>query len=233
MKKSTLTRIVKFLLHHLTRTEYVGIENMPRQGGMIIALNHLSQMDTPLMLAQPGRGDLTALVTDKYKKFAFLRWFVESAEGIWIDRDRADFGAFRSGIEVLKAGKPLGIAPEGTRSKTAKLLPGKPGVNLLAMKSGAPIMPVAITGTEHAFRMIFTLRKPHMVARFGKPFHLPPLDRENRDEALQRMTDEIMCRIAVMLPPEYRGAYEHHPRLLELLKDPEVVLQKDASRVRL
>lgn len=233
MKKSTLTKIVKFLLHHLTRTEYVGLENVPQEGAMIIALNHLSQMDTPLMLAQPARSDLTALVTDKYKNFAFLRWFVETVEGIWIDRDRADFGAFRAGLDVLKTGRPLGIAPEGTRSKTAQLLPGKPGVNLLAMKSGAPIMPVAITGTEHAFRMIFTFRKPHMVARFGKPFHLPPLNRENRDEELQRMTDEIMCRIAVMLPPEYRGAYEHHPRLLELLEDPEVVLQKDASRVRL
>lgn len=230
MKKATLTKIVRFLLRALTRSEYIGLENIPTSGAAIIALNHLSQVDTPLLLAQPVRADLTALVTDKYQKFWFLRWFINTAEGIWIDRDRADFGAFRSGIEALKAGRPLGIAPEGTRSKSGMLLPGKPGVVLLAIKSGAPIVPVAITGTETTFRDIFRLRKATITARFGKPFTLPPLDRDNRDAALQAMTDEIMCHIAVMLPESYRGAYADHPRLQALLQDPESVLQRNASR---
>ena len=233
MKKATLSKIVRFLLHTITHSEYVGLENIPKQGGVIFALNHLSQVDTPLLMVQPVRPDITALVTDKYQKFWFMRWFITTAEGIWIDRDRADFGAFRSGIEVLKAGHPLGIAPEGTRSQDIGLLPGKPGTTLIAVKSGAPIVPIAITGTENAFQQLGRLRRPHLTARFGKPFHLPPLDRENRDEAMQRMSDEIMCRIAVMLPESYRGVYKNHPRLLELLQNPEEVLQKDASRMRL
>lgn len=233
MKRDTLARIVRFLLHTLTRTEYVGLENIPGEGPLLVTLNHLSQVDTPLLMAQPARTDITALVTDKYQQFWFMRWFVDTAEGIWIDRERADFGAFRAGIEVLKSGRPLGIAPEGTRSKGEGMLPGKPGASLIAIKSGAPVLPVAITGTENAFQDIFRLRRPKIVARFGKPYVLPPLDRENRDAALQRMTDEIMCRIAVMLPESYRGVYKDHPRLKELLQDPEAVLQKDASRVRL
>ncbi len=233
MKRDTLARIVRFLLHTLTRTEYVGLENVPREGPLLITLNHLSQVDTPLLMAQPARPDITALVTDKYQQFWFMRWFVNTAEGIWIDRERADFGAFRAGIEVLKAGRPLGIAPEGTRSKGEGMLPGKPGASLIAIKSGAPVLPVAITGTESAFHDIFRLRRPKIVARFGKPYVLPPLDRDNRDAALQRMTDEIMCRIAVMLPESYRGVYKDHPRLRELLQDPGALLPKDASRVRL
>lgn len=233
MKKATLTTIVRFLLRVLTRSEYVGLENVPAQGAVIIAINHLSQVDTPMVLVQPARKDITALVTDKYQKFWFMRWFVNTAEGIWIDRDRADFGAFRSGTEALKAGFALGIAPEGTRSKDAKLQAGKPGVVLLAMKSGAPIIPVAITGTEIAFHEIFRLRRPVIKVRFGKPFTLPPLDRDNREAALQRMTDEIMCRIAVMLPESYRGAYANHPRLKELEQAPEEVLPSTASRKKL
>lgn len=233
MKRDTLARIVRFLLHTLTRTEYVGLENVPREGPLLITLNHLSQVDTPLLMAQPARPDITALVTDKYQQFWFMRWFVNTAEGIWIDRDRADFGAFRSGTEALKAGFALGIAPEGTRSKDAKLQAGKPGVVLLAMKSSAPIIPVAITGTEIAFHEIFRLRRPVIKVRFGKPFTLPPLDRDNREAALQRMTDEIMCRIAVMLPESYRGVYANHPRLKELAQAPEQVLPPTASRKKL
>jgi len=217
MKRYTLQTLVRWLVKGLTHSEYIGIENIPTEGGVIFATNHLSQLDIPLLFVNPVRRDITALVTTKYQKHWFIKWFCKTAEGIWIDRDIADFGAMRAASHALQEGKALGIAPEGTRSRTAQLLPGKPGMVLLALKTNAPILPVGITGTENAFRLLARLRRPHIRVRFGPQFNLEPLTRDNREQATQRYLDEIMCRIAALLPEEYRGAYRDHPQLKNFL----------------
>jgi 1-acyl-sn-glycerol-3-phosphate acyltransferase len=217
MKRDTLQSLVRWLVKGLTHTEYIGIENIPTQGGVIFATNHLSQLDIPLLFVNPVRRDITALVTTKYQKHWLINWFCQTGEGIWIDRDIADFGAMRAASRTLQAGKALGIAPEGTRSRIGQLLPGKPGAVLLALKTNAPIIPVGITGTENAFRLLARLRKPHIRVRFGAQFSLAPLTRDNREQATQRYLDEIMCRIAALLPEEYRGAYRKHPQLKNFL----------------
>jgi len=217
MKRDTLQTLVRWLVKGLTHSEYIGIENIPTEGGVIFATNHLSQLDIPLLFVNSVRRDITALVTTKYQKHWFINWFCQTAEGIWIDRDIADFGAMRAASRALQKGKALGIAPEGTRSRTAQLLPGKPGMVLLALKTNAPILPVGISGTENAFRLLARLRRPHIRVRFGLQFNLEPLTRDNREQATQRYLDEIMCRIAALLPEEYRGAYRDHPLLKNFL----------------
>lgn len=231
MKRATLYQIVKIFLRTFTRTTYVNPQNVPAQGGVLIATNHLSQLDTPVLMLNSARPDITALVTDKYQKFWFMRWFVNSAEGIWIDRTKADFTAFRAAIDALRSGRAVGIAPEGTRSLNGGLLQGKPGMILLSVKADVPIVPVGISGTEHGFDKIFSLRWPKIQVKFGRPFRLPPLSRENREEAMQQQTDEIMCHIAAQLPPEYRGYYANHPRVAEILAE-EAGLNESETRVR-
>jgi 1-acyl-sn-glycerol-3-phosphate acyltransferase len=174
-------------------------------------------MDIPVLFTIRNRPEMTALVTTKYLKYPLIRWFIITAEGIWLDRDTADFSAFRSATHALNQGKAIGIAPEGTRSKTGQLLEGKPGTALLALRAHVPIVPVAITGTIGAFKKAITFQKPHIVARFGEMIPAPVLDNKDRDNQLQSLTDEIMCRIAAMLPEENRGFYSNHPRLKELL----------------
>jgi len=218
MKKTTLRTIVTFLIKFLTRTEYLGLENIPDSGALIIATNHMHYMDIPLLFINPVRADLTALVTTKYQNHWFIRWFCQTAGGIWINRDIADFTAMQAASKVLKEGSALGISPEGTRSHTAQLLPGKPGTVLLALKMGVPIVPVAITGTEKAFWRIFTLRHPQITVRFGQAFTLLPVGPENREQMYQQYTDEIMCRIAALMSEKYWGYYRNHPRLKELIK---------------
>jgi 1-acyl-sn-glycerol-3-phosphate acyltransferase len=218
MKKTTLRSIVTFLIKGLTRTEFLGLENLPVSGALIITTNHMHYMDIPLLFVNPIRADLTALVTTKYQKHWFIRWFCQTAGGIWINRDIADFAAMQAASRVLKEGRALGISPEGTRSHTAQLQPGKPGTVLLALKMGVPIIPVAITGTENAFRRIFTLQRPHITVRFGPVFTLLPVGPENLEQIYQQYTDEIMCRIAALMPEKYWGYYRDHPRLKELLK---------------
>lgn len=212
-----LRTIFRFLFRVLTRVEVIGVEKVPLRGGYILATNHLSRLDPPLLFMLIERNDLTALVADKYQKYPFISWFVNTLKGIWIHREDADFGALKEARRYLQEGGLLGIAPEGTRSRSKGLQPGKPGVAYLADKASVPVVPVAISGTEGAIYKILTLRRPKIRVVFGDPIHFPPVNRERRDEMLQRHTDEILCRIAALLPAEYRGVYADHPRLKEIL----------------
>jgi 1-acyl-sn-glycerol-3-phosphate acyltransferase len=208
-----------FLFFRLfTRLEVSGLENVPEEGGAIIASNHIGFIDAPIVFSYLNRPDATALVAKKHQKNPLLRWLINNVDGIWIDRTRADFGALKQAREFLRNGGLLGVSPEGTRSDTQQLIAPKHGVAFLADKAKVPIIPGAITGTEDGVRRVLTLKRPKVRLHFGEPYRLPPLDRKNRDASLARNTDEIMCRIAMYLPPSYRGVYADHPRLKELLE---------------
>jgi 1-acyl-sn-glycerol-3-phosphate acyltransferase len=124
-------------------------------------------------------------------------------------------------IALMEDGKCLVIAPEGTRSRTGALIEGKPGVTYLAARSGFPVFPVAITGTEDKVVLgnLKRFRKSDITLTAGDPFVIPPLTPKDRDAALQKYTDEIMCRMAALLPERYRGVYADHSRLRELLHE--------------
>jgi 1-acyl-sn-glycerol-3-phosphate acyltransferase len=215
--RQILRGVFRFLFRLLTRVDVSGVENLPRQGGCILAVNHLSRLDPPLLFILIERDDLTGLAADKYQKYPFFRWIINAVDGIWIHREDADFRALKAARDYLHKGGMLGIAPEGTRSKTGGLLPGKAGVAYLADKANVPVIPIAIYGTEGAIYKVLRLQRPKLTVRIGAPLHLPPVDRNDREGALQRNTDEIMCQIAAMLPSQYRGVYWDHPRLLEII----------------
>jgi 1-acyl-sn-glycerol-3-phosphate acyltransferase len=103
----------------------------------------------------------------------------------------------------------LVMFPEGTRSRTGGLSRGHPGTGLIALRTGAPVLPVAVTGTEHV-RWPWIFLKPlsmrHVKVTIGEPFRLPPVERIN-SEAATEATTTIMRRIAALLPPQYRGVY--------------------------
>jgi len=133
----------------------------------------------------------------------------------------ADYSAFRQILERMKQGGLLVIAPEGTRSKTEALQEGKMGVAFLASKSGYPVLPVAVTGTEDRGIMenLKHFRRSKITATAADPLHIDIPKGAGREEAMRRATDEIMCQIGALLPEKYRGVYVNHPRLKELLKN--------------
>ena len=216
MQRRILHAFVRLLFDHLSHLDVVGLERIPLIGAYILATNHLSRIDSALVFALLEREDVTGLVGDSYKKIWIMRWLLDIVGGIWVNRQAADVGAMRESLEFLHKGGLLGLAPEGTRSHTGGLIPAKTGVAYLADKACVPIIPIALYGTEHAIDMLLRLRRPTIHVRFGESFLLPPLDRRDRAAGLQRNTDEIMCRIAAMLPEGYRGVYSNNPRLHEL-----------------
>jgi 1-acyl-sn-glycerol-3-phosphate acyltransferase len=223
MRRESVYKIISYLIRSLTRMEAEGVENVPVEGGCILVTNHMSRVDVPLLLIATPRSDLAALVTTKYRSNPLFAFLIHATGSIWIDRSKADFTAFRAALDYIAKGGMLGIAPEGTRSRNGKLLEGKPGTVLLAEKAQVAIIPAGIIGSDVVMRGVLTLSRPPLKVRYGKPFFLSPIDRSDREASLQRNTDEIMCRIAALLPPTYHGFYAGHPRLQELLALPEEV----------
>jgi 1-acyl-sn-glycerol-3-phosphate acyltransferase len=200
----------------LMNIHFSGLENIPSTGGCILATNHLSRLDTPLIFMAVDRVDLSGLVTHKYRYNPLFALFVKVSNSIWINRDIADYQAIRAALSHIKNGGILGIAPEGTRSRNGKLIQAKNGVALIAEKAGFPIIPVGIYGSEDTMYKLRHLQRPEIYCVFGKSFLLPLIDRNDRESSLNRNTDEIMCRIAVLLPEKYHGFYSGHPMIKEL-----------------
>lgn len=221
MLEKPLLSLVKVLLHTLTKFQVLNGERIPQKDGLLMTTNHVSRLDTPFLLAMTKRTDLVALVADKYKKKPFFKWILERISTIiWVDRENTDFSALHEVLNCLRKGDVVGIAPEGARSHGAVgLLEGKPGAAMMAAQASVPILPVSITGTEKIYSNWMKLRRPPVTIRVGVPYTLPKMDKDDRQAWSARYTDEIMCRIAVLLPPEYRGFYADHPRLQELLSE--------------
>ena len=212
--------LLAFFFRFFTHLEVSGLENLPSSGGFIAASNHLGRLDVALVYHLLDRRDVYLMVAEKYQKYAIFRWLVKHMDAIWVDRFGADFRALREMLSRLHRGGVLVIAPEGTRSRSGALIEGRPGVSYLAARAGVPIVTVAVTGTQDALvkTQLSHFQKPHITLRVGQPFMLSPLRGQHRDVALQEYTDEIMCRIAALLPPDYRGVYADHPRLRQLME---------------
>ena len=210
--------IFRILFLLLTRVRVIGQENIPQHEGYIAAANHISIIEVPLVYCLIDRRDVTGLVAREHRKNPFFRWLIDSLGGIWLSREEIDTSAIRAARDHLRNGGVLGIAPEGTRSDTGALQQAKTGVAFLADQAGVQIVPVAVSGTWQITSEILTLRRPVIKVNFGESFILPPVNRKTRDEDLKNNTEEIMCQLAALLPPENRGVYADNPRVKELLQ---------------
>jgi 1-acyl-sn-glycerol-3-phosphate acyltransferase len=213
--------LIRILLKLIARFELRGKENVPLTGGMILAANHTGILDIFMVYYGIDRTDLFIPLAEKFGKIGWIRWFARHLNFLFVDRFNPDLKAIRKMIALMEEGKCLVIAPEGTRSLTGALNAGKPGVAYLAARSGFPVIPIAITGTADKVVLdnVKRFRKSRITLTGGKPFIIPPLPNKDRDETLQKYTDEIMCQIAALLPEEKRGYYKDFPRVKELLEE--------------
>ncbi|MCS7009830.1 MAG: 1-acyl-sn-glycerol-3-phosphate acyltransferase [Anaerolineales bacterium] len=220
MRLKILRFFIRLLLRLLTRVEVRNRHYIPQQGRFVLASNHLGLVDAFLPFHIGHFENFVLLVGEKWEKNKIVNWLGKGLNFVYVDRFNPDVRAIREVLLRMKRGEILVITPEGTRSKVGTLLEGKPGVAYLAAKLGLPILPAGISGTfdPEFFGALKRLKRPRITVTLGPVFSLPPLPNNGRDEILQRYTDEIMCRIAALLPPEQRGVYADHPRLKELLE---------------
>lgn len=220
MKFRTLRSIVRFIMKIIADIEIHGIDKLP-QGNVILAANHLGRLDTAVLLSVIDREDIIMAIAEKYKDHPLFGAIGRAANAIWLNRFEADFGALRQILARMEQGGMLVIAPEGTRSKTEALQEAKPGVAFLAGKSGYPVLPVAVTGTEDqgVVENLKRFRRSKIVVRGGELFTIEIPKGKGREQAMRAATDEIMCQIGALLPEKYRGVYANHPRLKELLEN--------------
>jgi 1-acyl-sn-glycerol-3-phosphate acyltransferase len=220
MKYKTLRSIVRFLMKIIADIEVNGLEKLP-EGNVIVAANHLGRLDTAALLCILDREDIIMPVAEKYKDHPLYGAIGRAANAIWLNRFDADYSAFRQILDRMKAGGLLVIAPEGTRSKTEALQEGKMGVAFLASKSGYPVLPVAVTGTEDRgiVENIKHFRRSKITATAANLMYIDIPRGPGREEAMRQATEEIMCQIGALLPEKYRGVYADHPRLKELLSN--------------
>lgn len=209
----------RLLLKIFLDLEFINLENAPRDGALIVAGNHLGALDALVVYYVVDRRDYIVLVAEYHREYVLRRLLVKIAGAIFVDRYHADFAVLREVLQRLNNGGVLIIAPEGTRSRSGGLLPGQPGAAYLAAKTGVPVLPVSILGSQDHLILanMKRFRRTPVRVKVGKAISFQPLSRDGREETLQDYTDEIMCQIAALLPMEYRGVYADHPRLEEIL----------------
>jgi 1-acyl-sn-glycerol-3-phosphate acyltransferase len=197
------------LFHLLSQVQIDGKEHVPVKGPYLVAINHLSIVEPPFIVAfwpyalepvgaievwsKPGQGLLAKLYG-----------------GIPVHRGDYDRELIEKMCAALQAGHPMLIAPEGGRSHAPGLRRGKPGVAYIVNKMNIPVIPVGIVGsTDDYLSKALHAKRPRLEMHIGKPLLLPAITGKGAEKrlALQRNTDQIMLAIAELLPPEYRGVY--------------------------
>ena len=207
-KRNVLRWLLRVIgLPLLARVDSVeGVENVPTEGSAIVMINHVSFID-PFVVANPLPRNLVALAKVEVYDYPIVGIIPKLLGVIPVKRDEVDRNAVQSCLEVLRAGEMILLAPEGTRGPI--LRQGREGVAYLASRSGAPVVPVAIYGTDGfpALRYTKRWRQPGGQIRFGRPFRYKADLRRAKAHTLRQMTDEAMYTIAAMLPEDRRGYY--------------------------
>ena len=185
------------------------MENLPKKGPALVIINHLGDADAVLLGASLPY-PIDALGKIELHEHPVVGGIFRAYGVIWIHRGRPDRKALHAALEGLAEGRVIAMAPEGRESVTGALEDGNEGAAFIALKSGAPIVPVVMTGTEnsHIYGHMKRFKRAPVTFTVGKPFVLH--ESANRRTRLQDGTRQIMETLADMLPESYRGSYNSH-----------------------
>jgi len=199
--------VLRRVFQAVCRIDLHELNKVPHEGPIILVGNHVNFLEAPVLLPHLDPRPVTGIAKRESWKNPLFNFLFNQWEVIPIDRGQVNQETFRLSLEALKQRKLLAIFPEGTRSKDGCLLQGKPGVVALAARSKVPMMPVAFYGYEDFWSNLKRLRRTDFHIAVGKPFCLDTGGAALSRDARQAMTDEIMYKIAELLPERYRGYY--------------------------
>ena len=200
--------ILAILIRLFLRVQLTDSENIPPTGPAIIVINHISILD-PVVVCNALAQRVIPLAKKEAFSVPIIGFLMKLYGTIPVQRGEADLLAIKTALRVLKTGKFLLLAPEGTRSPTHQLQPAKEGAVIFALRSGAPIIPIGVAGTEAFVPHLFRLQRAPIYISVGKPFYLARSRnraRLKRNETAE-MLGEVMYRLAAQLPEPYRGVY--------------------------
>jgi 1-acyl-sn-glycerol-3-phosphate acyltransferase len=201
--------MVRALLFLFARFRVSGKENVPPRGPLIIVANHISNYDPHVIgTAIPRRVRTVAKV--EIFRHPLTALIVRGCDAIPINRRGIAKETFEEVVATLARDGAVGLFPEGTRS-AGELMRPKHGVAMIALRTGAPILPVAITGTEKIKSPLSLLRRHKVQVTIGQAFTLPNLQGNIAKPQVAALSDMVMERIAAILPPAYRGLYPLTP----------------------
>jgi len=199
-----LTKLVIFIM---TKATVSGLENFPKHGPALVIINHLGDADAVLLAASipvviDGMGKV------ELNEHRLAGPMLRAYGVIWVHRGKPDRKALRAALDGLAEGRMIALAPEGRQSTRGGLEEGTEGAAFLAMKSGAPIIPVAMTGTENEniYGHMKKWRRARVTLSVGKMFVLN--EQADREKMMRDGTRQIMESLARLLPEAYRGAYK-------------------------
>ena len=199
------TYLARFLLFVLVRWKVSGREQIPVAGGLLLVSNHLNNIDPIILGAAVPRRRIRFMA-----KIELFKWplgiFARLYGAFPVRRFEADVGAMLSAERILRRGETLGMFPEGTRSKTGHVGKPHPGTALIAMRTGATVLPCAITGTEKLGNPLNLLRRPAFRVQFAEPIVIPQVKRPTEAQ-VSELTDRLFAEICKLLPPQYLAAY--------------------------
>lgn len=220
--------VVKAGTSILCRIDAPDLDKLPMKGPLIAIANHTGQIEVAVLFGHLQPRPLTGWAKVESWDNVFLRWLFDLWGMIPVRRGEGDTSALRKAVHALKRGYIFGIAPEGTRNKTGRLKRAHPGAAMLAIYSGAPIVPVAHWGGEIFLKNLARFKRTDFHLRVGEPFCLRnglKMTRENR----QQIADEMMYRLAELLPPEYRGEYEKVTEFEKIFTQPCKIDETDLA----
>ena len=203
---------IRVLTGLVCRVDEEQLKRVPWHGPLIIVANHINFIETPLVFVRLRPRPVTGFAKAEWWRNAFVRRLFDMWGAIPLRRGEGDVEAFRQALKALEDGKIMVLAPEGTRSGTGRLKRGQPGVALLALHSGAPILPLGFYGYENVWQNMRRLRRTDFRAAIGRPFRVRPVQGRVTPEIRQAISDQVMVQIALLLPEYYRGEYADSSR---------------------
>lgn len=204
----------------LCRIDAADIRKIPARGPLIVYSNHTGSLEVPMLYELLYPRPATGWAKVESWDTPFLNWLFSLWNIIPVRRGEVDMGALRKALQALQAGYIFGLAPEGTRSRTGKLIRARAGAVTLATLSGAPLYPIAHWGGENFMENLRRLKRTDFHLRVGDPFRIETDGKKISGEMRQEIADEMMIRLALLMPPEYRGEYadvDGRPKYLKSL----------------
>jgi len=180
-----------------------GLENIPVSGGVLMASNHASYLDPPLIGSPVKKRMVRFMARDTLFKNRFISWIYYNIGVVPLSRDRGDIGAIKLAIHMLKSGQCVVLFPEGTRTQDGNLQPAKNGIGFLIYKAGVPVVPVYLAGSFEAFpKGAKKIRRYPVSVYYGKPIPPEELTITNSEGKpdFETISNLVMSRIAALKP---------------------------------